>query len=163
VHIFLWTHLRLCNAKCESRCWSQARTPDTRNVNTYRTILHAHDSLQIRMRIKNKATCEHSTRRRHEPSVTPVTDVGDVSCNIVQYSEPHLLYPYTIDVKLAVFWCPQVAWRFQTHDSLSSSKTGVNPGIRSWKSTHLNELNVRKPLVVSISQRSEELRLYNLV
>jgi hypothetical protein len=25
------------------------------------------------------------------------------------------------------------------------------------------ELNVRKPLMVSISQRSEELRLYNLV
>jgi hypothetical protein len=27
----------------------------------------------------------------------------------------------------------------------------------------LNELVVRKPLVVSISQRSEELRLYNLI
>jgi hypothetical protein len=27
----------------------------------------------------------------------------------------------------------------------------------------LNELNVRKPLVVSVSQRSEELRLHNLV
>jgi hypothetical protein len=32
------------------------------------------------------------------------------------------------------------------------------------KSTYLNELNVKKkPLVVSISQRSEELRLYILV
>jgi hypothetical protein len=31
------------------------------------------------------------------------------------------------------------------------------------KSTHLIELDVRKPLVVSISQGSEELRLYNLV
>jgi electron transfer flavoprotein alpha/beta subunit len=31
------------------------------------------------------------------------------------------------------------------------------------KSTYLNELDVRKPLVISISQRSEELRLYNLV
>jgi hypothetical protein len=31
------------------------------------------------------------------------------------------------------------------------------------KSTNLNELEIRKPLVVSISQRSEELRLYNLV
>jgi hypothetical protein len=30
-------------------------------------------------------------------------------------------------------------------------------------STFLNELDVRKPLVVSISQRSEELKLYNLV
>ncbi len=48
-------------------------------------------------------------------------------------------------------------------DSLSRSETWVNPGIRSWKSTYLNELAVRKPLVVSISQRSEELRLHNLV
>jgi hypothetical protein len=31
------------------------------------------------------------------------------------------------------------------------------------KGTHLNELDVRKPLVVSTSQRSEELRIYNLV
>jgi hypothetical protein len=31
------------------------------------------------------------------------------------------------------------------------------------KSTYLNELDVRKPLVVSILQRSEELKLYNLV
>jgi hypothetical protein len=46
---------------------------------------------------------------------------------------------------------------------LSSSGAGVNSGIRSWKSTYQNELNVRKPLVVSISQSSEELRLYNLV
>ncbi len=30
-------------------------------------------------------------------------------------------------------------------------------------STYLIELDVRKPLVVSIPQRSEELRLYNLV
>ncbi len=38
-------------------------------------------------------------------------------------------------------------------DSLSSSETGFNSGIRSWKSNYLNELDVRKPLVVSISQR----------
>jgi hypothetical protein len=31
------------------------------------------------------------------------------------------------------------------------------------KSTHLNELNVRKPLVVSIQQRIKKLSLYNLV
>ncbi len=48
-------------------------------------------------------------------------------------------------------------------DLLSSIETGVNPGIRSWKSTYLNEIDVRKPLVVSISQKSEELRLYCLV
>jgi hypothetical protein len=31
------------------------------------------------------------------------------------------------------------------------------------KSTYLNELEVRKPLVVFILQRSEELRLINLI
>jgi hypothetical protein len=31
------------------------------------------------------------------------------------------------------------------------------------KRTYLNELDVRKPSVVSISQRSEELWLYNVV
>ncbi len=48
-------------------------------------------------------------------------------------------------------------------DSLFSSETGVNSGRRRSKSTHLNELDVRKPLVVSMSQRREELRRYNLV
>jgi hypothetical protein len=48
-------------------------------------------------------------------------------------------------------------------DLLSSRETGVNPGIRSWKSTYLIELDVWKPLVVSISQETEERRLYNLV
>jgi hypothetical protein len=48
-------------------------------------------------------------------------------------------------------------------DSLSGSATGVNPGKRSWRSTYLNELDVRKPMMVSISQRSEELRLHYLV
>jgi hypothetical protein len=48
---------------------------------------------------------------------------------------------------------------------ISRGETVVNPGIKSWKETYLNELGVRKPLVVYISQRlSEELmRLYNLV
>jgi hypothetical protein len=31
------------------------------------------------------------------------------------------------------------------------------------ESTHLNELDIKKPLVVTISQRSDELRLYNVV
>jgi hypothetical protein len=53
--------------------------------------------------------------------------------------------------------------RSESFKNLFSSETGVNPIIRSWKSTHLNELDARKPLVVSISQKSEELRLYNLV
>jgi hypothetical protein len=45
----------------------------------------------------------------------------------------------------------------------SSSKTGVNPGIRGRKNTYLIEPDVRKPLVESISHRSEELRLNSLV
>jgi hypothetical protein len=34
---------------------------------------------------------------------------------------------------------------------------------RKLKSTHLKELDVRKPLVISVSQRSEELRHCDLV
>jgi hypothetical protein len=48
-------------------------------------------------------------------------------------------------------------------NSLSISERGVRPGKRSWKSAYLVELDVRKPLVASISQRSKELRVYNLV
>jgi hypothetical protein len=47
-------------------------------------------------------------------------------------------------------------------DSISRSETRVNPAMRSRKSTYLIELDVRKPLVVSISQRREELRLKTL-
>jgi hypothetical protein len=46
---------------------------------------------------------------------------------------------------------------------LPSKEYGVNPGRRSSKSTYLNKLEVRKPLVPSISHRREKLRLYNLV
>jgi hypothetical protein len=48
-------------------------------------------------------------------------------------------------------------------DSLSISETDVNPGSRSRKSAYLNELDVRKPLIVPIPHRSEELRLYKPV
>jgi hypothetical protein len=51
-------------------------------------------------------------------------------------------------------------------DSLLSSDTWVNPGIRSRKSKELIELNLRKPLVVVISRSSEELGnvgIYKLV
>jgi hypothetical protein len=44
-------------------------------------------------------------------------------------------------------------------DSLFSCETGANPGIRSWKGTYFIELNVRKPSMVSLLQKSEELRL----
>jgi hypothetical protein len=42
-------------------------------------------------------------------------------------------------------------------------KQGSILEIEAEKRTHLIELDVRKPLVVSISQRSEELILYNVV
>jgi hypothetical protein len=46
----------------------------------------------------------------------------------------------------------------------SSSETWVvNLGIRRWKNNHLIELVVRKALVESITQKSEELIFYNLV
>jgi hypothetical protein len=62
------------------------------------------------------------------------------------------------------FLVPASCVTTSNHNSLSKSETGVIPGMRSWnKHLYLNELNVRKPLVESISQRSEELTLYNLV
>jgi hypothetical protein len=42
-------------------------------------------------------------------------------------------------------------------------KQGLILDYEAEKRMCLIELNARKPLVVSISQRSEELRLYNLV
>jgi hypothetical protein len=42
---------------------------------------------------------------------------------------------------------------------ISTGEAGVNPGIKTWKkqkSAFLNELDVRKPLVVFISQRRRE-------
>jgi hypothetical protein len=50
-------------------------------------------------------------------------------------------------------------------DSLSSVKSGVNRGIRTRKkhlSRYLNQLDVKKPSVVSISQRIEELRVFSV-
>ncbi len=48
-------------------------------------------------------------------------------------------------------------------DLLFSSETGVDPVLRVWESIHDNQRDVREPLAVSISQRSQDLRLYNLV
>jgi hypothetical protein len=47
--------------------------------------------------------------------------------------------------------------------SFPSCETAITPGIRTWKRSYLGELNVRKPLVVSLSQISEELTLFNVV
>jgi hypothetical protein len=48
-------------------------------------------------------------------------------------------------------------------DSLSSIETGDTWNKKLKYITYLIDLDVRKPLLVYISQRSEELRLYNLV
>jgi hypothetical protein len=61
------------------------------------------------------------------------------------------------------FLCREVAWWFSFNTYFFSvSETGVNRGIRKLENgTYLHELDVRKPLVVSISHKSEYLRLYN--
>jgi hypothetical protein len=62
-----------------------------------------------------------------------------------------------------VFQCPRVARQLLTPISLPAVKQGLILEYEAGKRTYLNELDVRKPLVVSISQRSEELSLYNQV
>jgi hypothetical protein len=57
----------------------------------------------------------------------------------------------------------QVAWQFQIQIGFSAVKQGLILEWEAEENTHLNRLDVRKPLVVSISRRSEKLRLYNLV
>jgi hypothetical protein len=82
----------------------------------------------------------------------------------VQQFYSHQLKSWTIDVQIVLSQYPRVAWKILNPDSLSSNETSINPGIRSWKKiTHLNKLDVWNPLVVPISQRSQELRLCNLV
>jgi hypothetical protein len=58
--------------------------------------------------------------------------------------------------------CTQVAQLSILH-SFSNSETELVVEYRADNCTYLIELNVRKPWVASISQRSEELRRYNLV
>ncbi len=84
--------------------------------------------------------------------------------NIWFWFQTTRLEPWIIDVKMVVLQCPRVAWQSQT----TICFPGVNHGVEFWnknlkKSTYLNELDVRKPLVVSISQRNEKLRFYKLV
>jgi hypothetical protein len=61
-----------------------------------------------------------------------------------------------------VFLCPELARQIQRPILLFSSETAVNPR-KAEKCAHLIQLDVRTPLVVSVSERSEELRLCNLV
>ncbi len=78
------------------------------------------------------------------------------NCTRIQGCHVHRLYMW----RWYFFLCPPVVWRFQTSDLLPSSEIRVDIGIRSWKSTYQNQLNGRRPLVIYISQTSEELRLY---
>jgi hypothetical protein len=48
-------------------------------------------------------------------------------------------------------------------DLLSSSTPGLLLEYEAENNAHQIKLEVRKPLVVSISQKREELRLYNIV
>jgi hypothetical protein len=48
---------------------------------------------------------------------------------------------------MVVFWCPQVERQISNPNSLFSSETGVNPWMRSGKSSYLNDLDVNKPFV----------------
>ncbi len=58
-----------------------------------------------------------------------------------------------------VFLCPRVPWQNPTPFQQWSRGLSRNKKLRK-KNTCLSEIDVRKPLVVSTSQSSEELRLY---
>jgi hypothetical protein len=66
----------------------------------------------------------------------------------------------TIDVKIVVFRCPQVAWQYQT----SNCFPAVNQGLMLGKEAEHTFLSISSLpgsyWVVSISQRREELRGY---
>jgi hypothetical protein len=47
-------------------------------------------------------------------------------------------YSQTRDTKMVDFWFLWIAWQFQTPICFPAVKTGVNPGIRSWKK-HLSD------------------------
>ncbi len=59
---------------------------------------------------------------------------------------------------MVVSRCPGVVWQFQTPIRFPAVKQGLILEWEAERCTNLKELNVRKPLVVSISQRSEELK-----
>jgi hypothetical protein len=77
---------------------------------------------------------------------------------IVRFSSSFLF----LVVQFTFGWSRHNSNKFQT----SARFPAVKPGLileEAEKSTHLMELDVRKPLVGSIPQTNEELRLYNLV
>jgi hypothetical protein len=71
------------------------------------------------------------------------------------------LKPWTIDATMVVFQCPQVDWQCQPHFAFQQFIR-----VQSWnknlkkKCTNLNQINVRKPLLLYVSQRREDLKLY---
>ncbi len=63
-----------------------------------------------------------------------------------------LLLPWFIDVKMAVFQCPEVAWQFQIPTRFPAVKQELIVVKKLKKTAYLDELDAaRKPLVVSIS------------
>jgi hypothetical protein len=76
-----------------------------------------------------------------------------------QQGEQLVRYMDYTDVKMDLFWCPQVEWQFQIQIRFLEFYSGI----RCWKKHLLNELDSRKPLMVSNSPGSEELGLHSLV
>ncbi len=64
---------------------------------------------------------------------------------------------------MALFRCPRVVWQYETSIHFPAVKQVAILKSEDENSTFLNERVARQPLVVSISQISEELRLYKLV
>ncbi len=62
-----------------------------------------------------------------------------------------------------VFRCPRVDCQEKTQLCFPAVKQRLILALGAQKSAYLNQINVRKPLVISISQKREDLRLYGLV
>jgi hypothetical protein len=61
------------------------------------------------------------------------------------------------------FWSPHVASQFQIFFHVQQNKQGLLQEKEAENSANPSELDFRKPLLLSILQISEELRLYNLL
>jgi hypothetical protein len=59
--------------------------------------------------------------------------------------------------------CPHAGLRFKTKIIFSAVKQGLMLTYEDGNSSYLNQVDVRNLLVVSVSQISEEQRLYNYV
>jgi hypothetical protein len=85
--------------------------------------------------------------------------------HVFQEEGSHEVYPYSWPAHRHV----SIDYRYEDGGVWVSTlcfpavKQGLIQEYEAEESTYLDELDVRKPLVAFISQRSEELRLYSLV